>query len=46
MQPMAVNAASEIAGSNASTLHEVTQPGLLTIAAIAIAATVNATGDG
>ena len=37
---MAVNAASEIAGSNPSTLHEVTQPGLLTIAAIAIAATV------
>jgi hypothetical protein len=40
MQPMAVNAASDIAGSNASTLHEATQPDLLTIAAIAIAATV------
>ena len=37
---MAVNAASDIAGSNASTLHEATQPDLLTIAAIAIAATV------
>jgi hypothetical protein len=40
MQPMAVNAASDIAGPNASTLHEATQPDLLTIAAIAIAATV------
>jgi len=40
MQPMAVNAASDIAGSNASPLHEATQPDLLTIAAIAIAATV------
>src|SRR6266849_11183671 len=40
MQPMAVNASSDIAGSNASTLHEATQPDLLTIAAIAIAATV------
>jgi len=42
MQPMAVNASSDIAGSNASTLHEATQPDLLTIAAIAIAATVMA----
>ena len=40
MQPMAVNASSDIAGSNASRLHEATQPDLLTIAAIAIAATV------
>jgi len=40
MQPKAVNAASDIAGSNASTLHEATQPDLVTIAAIAIAATV------
>jgi len=40
MQPMAVNASGDIAGSNASTLHEATQPDLLTIAAIAIAATV------
>jgi hypothetical protein len=40
MQPMAVNASSDIAGSNASTLHEATQADLLTIAVIAIAATV------
>jgi hypothetical protein len=40
MQPMAVNAAKDIPGSNASTFHEATQPDLLTIAAIAIAATV------
>ncbi len=36
---MAVNAA-DITGTNLSTLHEATQPDLLTIAAIAIAATV------
>jgi hypothetical protein len=40
MQPMAVTASSDITGSKASTLHEATQPDLLTIAAIAIAATV------
>jgi hypothetical protein len=40
MQRMAVNSARETSGSNRSGLHEATQPDLLTIAAIAIAATV------
>ncbi len=40
MQRMAVNAARDMSGSNPSTLHRATQPDLLTIAAIAIAATV------
>ena len=40
MQRMAVNAARDITGSSPSTLHAATQPDRLTIAAIAIAATV------
>ena len=40
MPPMVVNSAQGIAGSNTSTLRKTTQPDLLTIAAIAIAATV------
>jgi len=40
MRRMAVNAASDITGSNPSALREGTQPDLLTIVAIAIAATV------
>jgi hypothetical protein len=40
MQRMAVNAARDTTGSDPSTLHEATRPDLLTIAAIAIAATV------
>src|ERR1700686_1165656 len=40
MRRMAVNAARDVTGSNPSTLREATQPDLLTIVAIAIAATV------
>ena len=40
MRRMAVNAARDVSGSNPSTLREATQPDLLTIVAIAIAATV------
>jgi hypothetical protein len=39
MQPMAVNSAMEMPGSNLQTLNGAAQPDLLTIAAIAIAAT-------
>jgi hypothetical protein len=40
MRPMAVDAAGDMSGSNPPTLHRAAQPDLLTIAAIAIAATV------
>lgn len=40
MQLMGVNAARDVTGANPSRLHEAIQPDLLTIAAIAIAATV------
>src|SRR5579863_6750447 len=40
MRRMAVNPARDVTGSNSSTLRERTQPDLLTIVAIAVAATV------